>query len=64
MKEVIDRAEVKIAITEVQGRNIKQILQPERNSPLYLHILENHEDEGDIDDFIMCVTGVYSNYIV
>ena len=27
MKEVLDRAEVKIAIAEVQGRNIKQILQ-------------------------------------
>ena len=27
MKEVNDRAEVKIAITEVPGRNIKQILQ-------------------------------------
>ena len=127
MKEVIDRAEVKIAIAEVPGRNIKNILQrsdPFRsskcrnddeclvcrnseggrcrtdgvtyevkckrcdcvyigetsrnaytrgkehasdvnnrreNSPLYTHILEKHDGEGDIDDFRMCVTGVYTN---
>ena len=31
------------------------------NSPLYTHILEKHDGDGDIDDFRMCVTGVYTN---
>ena len=42
MKEVIERAEVKIAITEVPGRNIKQILQ--RSDPFIINKCRNSDE--------------------